>query len=181
MGISIKMKFFVATLFIGLALGAPQGSQKDRYETVPYTVVATHHVGDQSFEERNYEGGVKWVCTRSKNENIDMTTPVSTKWKKDELHEECFYLNSKHQANPPEPNSPDVYIVSRPAMTIFTRKISKNFWHHMTVEEWEKESDVLDAFIRHIGSEAKSDEMYINGYTDPFAFNQRSELWKIKI
>ena len=46
--ISIKMKFFVATLFIGLALGAPQGSQKDRYETVPYTVVATHHVGDQS-------------------------------------------------------------------------------------------------------------------------------------
>ena len=44
----IKMKFFVATLFIGLALGAPQGSQKDRYETVPYTVVATHHVGDQS-------------------------------------------------------------------------------------------------------------------------------------
>ena len=45
--ISIKMKFFVATLFIGLALGAPQGSQKD-YETVPYTVVATHHVGDQS-------------------------------------------------------------------------------------------------------------------------------------
>ena len=45
--ISIKMKFFVATLFIGLALGAPQGSQKD-LETAPYTVVATHHVGDQS-------------------------------------------------------------------------------------------------------------------------------------
>ena len=64
---------------------------------------------------------------------------------------------------------------------IFFRKISKNFWHHMTVEEWEKESEVLDAFIRHIGAEAKSDEMYINGYTDPFAFNQRSELWKVKI
>ena len=51
----------------------------------------------------------------------------------------------------------------------------------MTVEEWEQESEVLDAFIRHIGAEAKSDEMYINGYTDPFAFNQRSELWKVKI
>merc|ERR1712203_1293435 len=109
MGISIKMKFFVATLVIGLALGAPKGSQKD-IETVPYTVVATHHVGDQSFEERYYEGGVKWVCTKSKddsemfrtlfqyisganseNENIDMT-PVSTKWQKHALHEECFYL-----------------------------------------------------------------------------------------
>merc|ERR1719264_657235 len=94
------MKFFVATLFIGLALGAPKGIKKD-LETVPYTVVATHHVGDQSFEERNYEGGVKWVCTKSKddsemfrtlfqyiaganseNENIDMTTPVSTSGKK---------------------------------------------------------------------------------------------------
>ena len=57
----------------------------------------------------------------AENENIDMTTPVSTKWQKHALHEECFYLNQKHQANPPEPNSPDVYIVSRPAMTIFTR------------------------------------------------------------
>ena len=57
----------------------------------------------------------------SENENIDMTSPVSTKWQKHALHEECFYLNRKHQANPPEPNSPDVYIVSRPAMTIFTR------------------------------------------------------------
>merc|ERR1712241_410950 len=60
-------------------------------ETVP--------VGDNSFEERKYEGGMKWVCTKSdsdngmfmklfeyisgansENENIDMTTPVSTKW-----------------------------------------------------------------------------------------------------
>ena len=55
-----------------------------------------------------------------------MTTPVSTKWQKHALHEECFYLNQKHQANPPEPNSPDVYIVSRPAMTIFTRYSCNN-------------------------------------------------------
>ena len=136
---------------------------KEDLETVPYTVVATHHVGQNSvsldnkirkkviqnfnktsfvfqFEERNYDGGMKWVCTESKddsgmfqklyqyisgsnseNENIDMTTPVSTKWHKGELHEECFYLNNEHQANPPKPTSPDVYIVTRPAMTIYTR------------------------------------------------------------
>ena len=65
----------------------------------------------------------------SENENIDMTTPVSTKWKKDELHEECFYLNNEHQANPPKPTSPDVYIVTRPAMTIYTRFVlSYLFW-----------------------------------------------------
>ena len=136
---------------------------KEDLETVPYTVVATHHVGQDSvsfdnkirkintkfqqnfffqFEERNYDGGVKWVCTEStddsgmfqnlyqyisgsnsESENIDMTTPVSTKWQKGELHEECFYLNNEHQANPPKPNSPDVYIVTRPAMTIYTRYV----------------------------------------------------------
>ena len=57
----------------------------------------------------------------SENENIDMTTPVSTKWQEDGFHEECFYLNQEHQANPPKPNSPNVYIVVRPAMTVFTR------------------------------------------------------------
>ena len=96
------------------------------------------------FEERDYEGGLKWVCTKSKgndngmfqklyqyiaganseNENIDMTTPVSTKWDNIGIHEECFYLNKEHQLNPPKPTSPDVYIVTRPAMTIYTRFVS---------------------------------------------------------
>ena len=57
----------------------------------------------------------------AENENIDMTTPVSTKWQKHALHEECFYLNQEHQANPPKPNSPNVYIIARQAMTVFTR------------------------------------------------------------
>jgi len=194
-----EMKLFVASLIVGLALGAPQNSKKD-LETVPYTVVATHHAGDSSFEERNYEGGLKWVCTKSKgndngmfqelyqyitgsnseNENIDMTTPVSTKWDKTGDHEECFYLNKEHQLNPPNPTSPNVYIVTRPAMTIYTRRISKHFWHQMTVEEWMKESTDLDTMIESLGFKAKSDEMYVNGYTSPMAFNQRSELWKIK-
>merc|ERR1711936_212583 len=173
---------------------------KENLETVPYTVVATHHVGDDSFEERDYEGGLKWVCTKSKgnddgmfqklyqyiaganseNENIDMTTPVSTKWDKTGSHEECFYLNKEHQLNPPKPTSPDVYIVTRPAMTIYTRKITKHWWHQMTVEEWMKESADLDKMIKSLGFKVKSDEMYVNGYTSPMAFNQRSELWKVK-
>merc|ERR1711988_137469 len=198
MGIG-KMKLFVTSLLIGLALGAPKIIEKD-LETVPYTIVATHHVGDDSFEERDYEGGLKWVCTKSKgndngmfqklyqyiagakseNENIDMTTPVSTKWDNIGIHEECFYLNKEHQLNPPKPTSPDVYIVTRPAMTIYTRKITKHFWHQMTVEEWMKESADLDKMIKSLGFKSKSDEMYVNGYTSPMAFNQRSELWKVK-
>merc|ERR1712203_58654 len=196
---SVKMKFIVvASLLFGIALGAPKNI-KQVSETLPYTVVATHNVGDESFEERNYEGGVKWVCTNSEmtddsemfmtlfqyidganSENIDMTTPVSTKWHKGELHEECFYLNKEHQANPPKPNSPDVYIVTRPAMTIYTRIVTKHFWHQMTVAEWMQESRDLDKMIKAMGFTIKEDEMYVNGYTSPMAFNQRSELWKVK-
>merc|ERR1711978_769982 len=181
MGIG-KMKLFVTSLLIGLALGAPKSIEKD-LETVPYTIVATHHVGDDSFEERDYEGGLKWVCTKSKgndngmfqklyqyiaganseNENIDMTTPVSTKWDNIGIHEECFYLNKEHQLNPPKPTSPDVYIVTRPAMTIFTRKIS----HRMSQQDWMAESSALDKMITSLGFEVRSDEIYINGYSDP--------------
>ena len=64
--------------------------------------------------------------SNSNNENIDMTTPVSTKWHQIDENtgnwdEECFFLNREHQSNPPEPTASDVYIVSRPAMTIYTR------------------------------------------------------------
>ena len=59
------------------------------------------------------------------NINIDMTTPVSTKWHKLEdkktMMEECFYISEEHQANPPKPSDPEVYLVKRPEMTVFTR------------------------------------------------------------
>ena len=51
-GFRTKMKLFVASLIVGLALGAPQNSKKD-LETVPYTVVATHHAGDSSVSKIN--------------------------------------------------------------------------------------------------------------------------------
>ena len=50
----------------------------------------------------------------------------------------------------------------------------------MTVEEWMKESADLDKMIESLGFKIKSDEMYVNRYTSPMAFNQRSELWKVK-
>ena len=46
------MKLFVTSLLIGLALGAPKSIEKD-LETVPYTIVATHHVGDDSVSKDN--------------------------------------------------------------------------------------------------------------------------------
>ena len=97
------------------------------------------------FEERNYEGGKNWACVNDAtngnrmfmtlfgyisganegNKEIAMTVPVSTKWTKQSdgsyQKEMCFYLTEEYQANPPQPTNSRVYIVNRPAMTVFTR------------------------------------------------------------
>ena len=61
----------------------------------------------------------------AESENIDMTTPVSTKWTRIDAesseHEMCFYLNKAHQENPPKPTNANVFIENRPEMTIYTR------------------------------------------------------------
>ena len=104
------------------------------------------------FEERRYEGGKNWACVKKQidsnnsdrgmfmklfryisganvGENkIKMTTPVSMKMKgnKNSFEKEmCFYLDSTHQANPPQPTNSDVYIVNRPAMSIYTRFVQR--------------------------------------------------------
>ena len=83
----------------------------------------------------------------SENENIDMTTPVSTKWQEDGFHEECFYLNQEHQANPPKPNSPKVYIVVRPAMTVFTRFVILLRTLFLIIDKFHKKNLICNKFV----------------------------------
>ena len=100
-------------------------------------------------EERLYEGGKYWACTEKTitatdsdsgmfmtlfryitganegEKKISMTSPVSMKMTKhtDEsfTKEMCFYLDSTYQSNPPQPKNTEVYLLERPAMTIYTR------------------------------------------------------------
>ena len=59
------------------------------------------------------------------NKEIAMTIPVSSKWTKLSdgtfQKEMCFYLSEEYQTNPPQPTNSRVYIVNRPAMTVYTR------------------------------------------------------------
>merc|ERR1719323_2461456 len=108
-------------------------------QTPEYKVVKTFESDGEKFEERAY-GVDMWVCTKQiitditsedgmfmklfeyitgandRNEEIQMTSPVSTmrqKYIKGEIHEKCFYLYEK---DPPKPTAEDVYLVKREAM-----------------------------------------------------------------
>ena len=37
--------------------------------------------------------------------------------------EMSFYVDTKHQENPPKPNNPNLYITNRPEMTVYTRYV----------------------------------------------------------
>ena len=51
----------------------------------------------------------------------------------------------------------------------------------MSLDDWMKESSDLYEMIRFMGLPVDTEEMYINGYTDPMALRQKNELWKVKI
>ena len=53
--------------------------------------------------------------------------------------------------------------------------------HRMSIDDWTKESSDLYEMIRFMGLPVDTEEMYINGYTDPMALRQKNELWKVKI
>ena len=66
------------------------------------------------------------------DDKIMMTFPVSVKLHKlddgnvdREMFEQemCFYLDEAHQINPPESTNPEVYLVNRPAMNVYTRLV----------------------------------------------------------
>ena len=54
-----------------------------------------------------------------------MTVPVSMLNKQlDEENMEqemSFYVDAKHQEDPPSPNNPNLYITTRPEMSVYTR------------------------------------------------------------
>lgn len=175
------------------------------YEAPPYTVVQTFEVGSNTFEERNYEGGKKWACTKkvvteedgsngmfmklfryigganSAGAKIDMTVPVST-LRKDlgsgqSEYEMCFYLNGAYQNSPPQPTEEGVYLVTRPEMNIYTRRLGG----YMGDEDWNNELTAMNEMLSSQGLSSDPSQYYVNGYNSPMQFwNRRNELWKIK-
>merc|ERR1712105_370211 len=109
-------------IFSALSGNDEPGEVNGDYEQVPYTTLKKF----DGYEMRQYPS-VKWVCTdvtcKKEQEEVEMTVPVLSRMK---LQSEgmvnkqmCFYLNKKHQANPPTPTDPAVKIEQNKEFTVY--------------------------------------------------------------
>lgn len=131
---------------------------------------------------------------------IPMTVPVSMLNK--DLDEETveqemsFYVDEKHQENPPKPNNPNVYITTRPELTVYTRYLhdgiigSYQYYYFlprtvggfMNQAKWKKEMEELDKLIEAKELKVDKSHYYTNGYDAPFKlWNRRNEVWRVKL
>merc|ERR1712012_1154260 len=161
--------------------------------------VLTFESNGEKFEERAY-GVDMWVCTKQlitditsdngtfmklfeyitgandRGEDIEMTSPVSTKrqkYIKGEIHEQCSYLYEK---DPPKPTNEEVYLVKREAMNVYTRTAMKR----MSEKDWLNESAAMDKLVKSQKLKAKDNVWYAAGYSAPFSAIQKNEVWKVK-
>ena len=91
------------------------------------------------------------TLTKSKLKWPGLSVPNGHQWICEK--EMFFYLNEEHQANPPQPTDPDVYLVLRPALTVFTRV--EGGW--MDDTDWKKEARIMDQLV-----------LIVNGYNSPW-------------
>lgn len=170
-------------------------------EEITYRIVREGN----GYEERLYPSK-NWLCTKQKGgysdgdqisvftrlfgylegdndqkRHLKMGIPVSIEYEKkptEEVFTACFFLEEKDQVNYPTPNNPEVTIVQRPELTIFT----KRFGGYATSQsDWLNQADELKVILQKAGEQTRSDIMYWNAYNSPFKFwNRRNEVWLVK-
>merc|ERR1712032_280323 len=107
-------------IFSALSGDDEPGEVNGDYEQVPYTTLKQF----DGYEMRQ-SPSVKWACTDA-TYKMEMTVPVLSRMKTlaDGMvnKQMCFYLNKKHQANPPTPTDPAVKIEQNKEFTVYVHK-----------------------------------------------------------
>merc|ERR1740128_950406 len=111
-------------------------------------------------------------------EEVEMTSPVlSTIQLLDNnmmTKEMCFYLEEKHQANPPTPVDDAVKIEQNKEFTVYVHTFGG---YAMKDGVWIKEAAKFAEVLRSAGEEVDSSTFYTAGYDSPMKFwNRRNEI-----
>ncbi|XP_061479966.1 heme-binding protein 2 [Rhineura floridana] len=123
---------------------------------------------------------------KGKNEKgikIDMTAPVTCYVQpgagpfSESTTTVSFYVPSQHQANPPKPSEADVFIETRPAITVFVR----SFGGFANAKKNQEEILALAESLKRDGRSFQEKVYYSAGYDSPFKLlNRHNEVWLIK-
>merc|ERR1712037_621116 len=111
-------------------------------------------------------------------EEVEMTVPVLSRMKllADGMvnKQMCFYLNKKHQANPPTPTDPAVKIEQNKEFTVNVH----NFGGYAMSDSVNlREARRFAEVLRNTGEEVDTDLFYTAGYDSPMKFwNRRNEV-----
>merc|ERR1712222_9439 len=111
-------------------------------------------------------------------EEVAMTAPVLTSMKLLEgnqiTKEMCFYIEKKHQANPPTPVDPDVKIETNKEFTVYVHTFGGYAMKDaVNIREASKFAEVLNK----AGEEVDTSVFYTAGYDSPMKFwNRRNEI-----
>eukprot|EP00091_Calanus_sinicus_P021718 TRINITY_DN655_c0_g2_i3.p1 TRINITY_DN655_c0_g2~~TRINITY_DN655_c0_g2_i3.p1 ORF type:complete len:150 (-),score=53.24 TRINITY_DN655_c0_g2_i3:277-726(-) len=111
-------------------------------------------------------------------EEIEMTVPVLTRMTLQEDNminkQMCFYLNKKHQENPPTPVDKDVKIEQNEEMTVFVHTFGG---YAMRDNVWIKEAQIFAEKLSQKADSIDFSKFYTAGYDSPMKFwNRRNEV-----
>merc|ERR1712212_1227415 len=165
-------------------------------EQAPYTTLKEF----DGYEMRQYQS-VNWVCTEAtykmerepqmfmklfryisggnkEQEEVEMIVPVLSRMKMlaDGMvnKQMCFYLDKKHQANPPTPTNPAVKIVQNEEFTVYVHTFGG---YAMSDSVNLREARRFAEVLRNAGEEVDTATFYTAGYDSPMKFwNRRNEV-----
>ena len=111
-------------------------------------------------------------------EEVEMTVPVLSRMKMldDGMvnKQMCFYLNKKHQANPPTPTDPAVKIEQNKEFTVYVHRFGG---YAMSDSVNLREARRFAEVLSNAGEEVDTSTFYTAGYDSPMKFwNRRNEV-----
>lgn len=161
----------------------------ERYDPVYLLHTRRHHEGPTGTMYHllaNYTGG-----QNEEGEVLVRTQPISVHhWIKKELfggnievQQMCLYLEHKYQGDSaesiPVPLSSSVYVLRRPAMTVFS---STSPGVAVTEQQWDQGRKVMENHLARMGKFHHDREFFTNCYNMPHNHGaRRSEIWLQKL
>merc|ERR1712062_653290 len=165
-------------IFSALSGDEEAGEVNGDYEQVPYTTLKQF----DGYEMRQYPS-VKWACTEAtyKMEKEDSESRDSNDFNLIKMVQDgmvnkqmCFYVNKKHQANPPTPTDPAVKIEQNKEFTVYVHRFGG---YAMSDSVNLREARRFAEVLSNAGEEVDTATFYTAGYDSPMKFwNRRNEV-----